>query len=79
MTLKDRKKLTNREQEVYDLVLKGLAYIDIARRLVIEECTVVTHILHIYEKLDCHSRIDLMVRRINQLEETIEEMKRTNK
>ena len=37
MTLKDRKKLTNREQEVYDLVLKGLAYIDIARRLVIEE------------------------------------------
>lgn len=79
MTLKDRKKLTNREQEVYDLVLKGLAYIDIARRLVIEECTVVTHILHIYEKLDCHSRIDLMVRRINQLEETIEEMKRTKK
>ena len=68
------KPLTAREQEIYELLLKGMTYLEIARRLIIEECTVITHISHIYEKMECHSRIGLMKRRIEELEQELEEM-----
>lgn len=48
--------LTPRELEVLDLMAGGLEQSEIARRLVISPRTVSTHIQHILEKLDVHSR-----------------------
>lgn len=67
-------KLTPRENEIYNLLLQGLTYLEIARQLIIEECTVITHVSHIYEKMECHSRIGLMKRRIDELEKEVNEM-----
>lgn len=48
--------LSAKEQEVLSLVAKGFTYADIARSLEITENTVITHVRHIYNKLDVHSR-----------------------
>lgn len=58
------------------MLLKGMTYLEIAKQLIIEECTVITHISHIYDKMDCHSRIGLMKRRIEELEKEVEEINR---
>jgi len=49
-------KLTPREAEVLQLLTSGLTQQEIARQLVISESTVASHIEHILEKLDVHSR-----------------------
>jgi DNA-binding NarL/FixJ family response regulator len=49
-------KLTRREAEVLQLLASGLTQPEIARQLVISESTVASHIEHILEKLDVHSR-----------------------
>lgn len=49
-------KLTPREQEVFELVRKGLRSRDIASALFIAEGTVYKHIHNILEKLNVHSR-----------------------
>lgn len=71
--------LSPREYEVYKLLLLGLSYIEIARRLIVEKSTIFTHVLHIYSKLECNSRIELMGRRIKELEEEIKEIKSAHK
>ena len=48
--------LTPREQEVLELLAAGIEQSDIATRLVISPRTAGTHIQHILEKLDVHSR-----------------------
>jgi DNA-binding NarL/FixJ family response regulator len=48
--------LTPRELEVLELMAAGLEQPEIARRLVISPRTAGTHIQHILEKLDVHSR-----------------------
>lgn len=47
--------LSPREEEVLDLLAKGLRYADIAGQLGIAPRTVSTHIHHLYEKLHVHS------------------------
>jgi DNA-binding NarL/FixJ family response regulator len=48
--------LTKREEEVLRLLAQGLDQGEIARRFVISEKTVATHIQHVLEKLGVHSR-----------------------
>ena len=48
--------LTAREQEVLELMAEGVGQAEIANRLVISPRTAGTHIQHILEKLDVHSR-----------------------
>ena len=50
--------LTSREREVLGLLAQGLAQVEIAKALVISEKTVATHIQHVLEKLDVHSRAE---------------------
>jgi len=50
--------LTAREREVLDLVGQGLRNPEIARKLVISEATVKTHINNLFAKADLHSRAD---------------------
>ena len=44
--------LTNRELEVLSLMAKGYSNKEIAEELFITEATVITHIRHLYQKLD---------------------------
>jgi DNA-binding NarL/FixJ family response regulator len=48
--------LTEREREILDGVVKGFTFSEIARLLEISTHTVITHIRHIYRKLEVRSR-----------------------
>jgi DNA-binding CsgD family transcriptional regulator len=48
--------LTNRENAVIALVAQGLTNHEVATRLVVSPGTVRTHLQHIFEKLDVHTR-----------------------
>jgi len=50
------KPLSEREQEVFDLLLQGCYYREISNRLKISYATVHTHLKHIYKKLQVRSR-----------------------
>ena len=50
--------LTNREQEILQLVIDGQSYSDIAAKLFISMSTVKSHIYHIYEKLHVSNKIE---------------------
>ena len=52
-------RLTPREQDVAQLVAKGLRYKEIAARLSISDHTVKNHMRHIFDKLDISSRVEL--------------------
>lgn len=52
--------LTPREQEVLALIVDGSTNAEIARRLVISENTVKTHVSHILEKLGARNRDELI-------------------
>ena len=54
--------LSQREIEVLELVAQGLRNAQIAKRLVISDKTVKTHLQHIYEKLDVSSRTEAVTR-----------------
>lgn len=58
--LGEEKSLTKREIEVMKLLCKGRSKSYIAEALVISENTVRTHARHIYQKLDVHSKQDIM-------------------
>jgi DNA-binding NarL/FixJ family response regulator len=60
-----RKRLTKRELEVVDNLLKGLSYKDIATLLFISYSTVNDHIKKIYSKLDINSKGELLALFIN--------------
>jgi len=51
--------LTAREQEVADLVARGLSNVAVVRQLYLSPATVATHISHILEKLGFSSRVEI--------------------
>lgn len=51
--------LTGREQEVADLVARGLSNAAVARQLHLSPATVATHVSHILEKLGFSSRVEI--------------------
>ena len=56
------KELTEKELEILRLMNSGLSNSDIARRLVISNNTLRTHLKHIYEKLDVHDLHQAIIR-----------------
>ena len=58
--------LTRREQDVARLVVEGLPTREIANRLFISERTVETHLANIFDKLDVHSRNELVDTLLNR-------------
>lgn len=54
-------KLTKRENEIVDLVLKGLLYKEVAYQLGISERTVSSHIRNIFSKRQVSSRSQLII------------------
>ena len=54
--------LTGREEEILSCLVKGLLYKEIAGKLFIDVETVKTHIRHIYEKLQVHTRSEAIVK-----------------
>lgn len=59
-------RLTERETEVLRLVAKGLSYRQVANRLVLSHRTVENHVQHTLNKLQLHSRVDLVRYAIEQ-------------
>ena len=51
--------LTQRERETFRMLALGVSAKQIAKRLVLSENTVKTHVRHIYQKLDIHSKSEL--------------------
>jgi DNA-binding NarL/FixJ family response regulator len=67
--------LSPRELEIYKYLLKGLDYYSIADELGVQRSTIKTHVLHLYEKLLVNSRQELLIQRIEELEQEIEQLK----
>jgi DNA-binding CsgD family transcriptional regulator len=53
-------RLSQRQQEVIQLVLQGMTARQIGARLFISERTVETHLANVYERLGVHSRMELI-------------------
>ncbi len=58
LTEADEEPLTEREEEILDLLAQGYRYREIAEQLFISIDTVRTHIRHIYEKMHVRSRAE---------------------
>jgi DNA-binding NarL/FixJ family response regulator len=54
--------LSNRENEILELLSKGLLYKEIAAQLYISQETVRKHVYHIYEKLHVNNRVEAINR-----------------
>lgn len=54
--------LTPREEEIVRLAARGLRNRDIADRLHISEGTVKMHLHHVFAKLDCENRVEMVVK-----------------
>jgi DNA-binding NarL/FixJ family response regulator len=52
-------RLSNRENEVYELIAQGRSNKQIADALFISESTTKVHVRHIFEKLGVHSRAEV--------------------
>ncbi|MCX9190821.1 DNA-binding response regulator [Carbonactinospora thermoautotrophica] len=59
-------RLTERETEILRLVAKGLSYKQIAERLVLSHRTVQNHVQNVLNKLQLHSRVELVRYAIKQ-------------
>jgi DNA-binding NarL/FixJ family response regulator len=55
------KDLTERELEVLTLVAQGLSNSEIAGQLCISPATAKTHVAHLFTKLDCRDRVQLVI------------------
>ena len=55
-SLRDAYGLTDREQEVLNLLVQGMTRMEIAEKLFVSASTVNTHSRNIYEKLHVHTR-----------------------
>jgi DNA-binding NarL/FixJ family response regulator len=53
--------LSEREQEVFRLIARGLSNGEIGKELYISETTVKTHVTHILQKLDLRDRVQVVV------------------
>lgn len=60
LLLQEQFKLSNRETEVAELIMRGNSVPSIAETLVISENTVRTHTKHIYTKLGIHKRQEML-------------------
>lgn len=60
MKVLDGLKITNREKEIIDLLIRGNSYKEISEKLVIALPTVKTHIFNIYKKLGIKNKIELI-------------------
>lgn len=60
LLLQEQFKLSNRETEVAELIMRGNSVSSIAETLVISENTVRTHTKHIYTKLGIHKRQEML-------------------
>ena len=60
--LRARYGLTDREQEVLDLLCRGLSNASVAHRLGLTEKTVKNHLNHVFTKLRVHNRTEAVVR-----------------
>ncbi len=58
--------LSSREREILGLLVKSKSYKSIAAECFISVDTVSTHVRHIYEKLQVHSKSEAVVKAINQ-------------
>jgi DNA-binding CsgD family transcriptional regulator len=61
-------KLSRRERDVVRLVLEGRSTRDIGSALFISERTVETHLANIYNKIDVHSRSELVKRLLDRIQ-----------
>jgi DNA-binding NarL/FixJ family response regulator len=53
--------LTPREQEVFDLLARGMSNPEICEKLVISEATTKTHVARILQKLDLRDRVQAVI------------------
>ena len=53
-------KLSEREQEVITLLLKGKSYQDIGETLFLSKATIKTYVLRIYQKAGVNSKMELV-------------------
>ena len=67
--------LTDREKDVYNYLLEGLSYMDMAHELGIGKATIVTHVMRIFQKKLVFNRYELLANRIKELEKEVEELK----
>jgi DNA-binding NarL/FixJ family response regulator len=58
----DLNALTEREQNVLDLLATGMSAVAVAQQLKVTANTVRTHIKHIYEKLHAHNRVEAIAK-----------------
>ncbi|MGH3356178.1 MAG: response regulator transcription factor [Nocardioidaceae bacterium] len=58
----DRPVLTEREQQIVQLLALGLPNKEIARRLFLSESTIKSHLSHMYAKLGVSSRVAAVTR-----------------
>lgn len=66
--------LTKKETEIYNLMIQGLNPQEIADKLILQRCTIATHITHIFQKKNVWSTQQLLAQRIKELESTIQQM-----
>ena len=60
------KELTNREEEVLELLTNGITYKGVAQQLFISETTVKTHVNNIFQKLQVNDRTQAVLYTINK-------------
>ena len=70
-------KLSKRETEVYEYIMKGMNYSDMEDLMGISKTTIVSHMMHIFLKKMVNSRYELMAERIKELEKEVWDLKRT--
>jgi DNA-binding CsgD family transcriptional regulator len=69
MELPGKRRLSRREEEVVELVGRGLTNAEIAQNLGLSPWTVKRHVARVLDKTGARRRVDLAVRHAKQLEQ----------